>query len=160
MQLAQLKQAGLIEVRRAGQKSLYRMAAAGDGTLTEVLRKAGGEIAEGAQDDRGLRLILSKRKDKLRAYFDELAGRFGRNYVPGRSWKGLSEMFLMLMPRLVVADLGAGEGHAIASAHTPSRAGHRGGSLAEDDRLRLRNRAAKRRKEPRVPLRAIWRNFR
>jgi ArsR family transcriptional regulator len=110
MQLAQLKQAGLIEVRRAGQKSLYRMAAAGDGTLTEVLRKAGGEIAEGAQDDRGLRLILSKRKDKLRAYFDELAGRFGRNYVPGRSWKGLSEMFLMLMPRLVVADLGAGEG--------------------------------------------------
>jgi ArsR family transcriptional regulator len=110
MQLAQLKQAGLIEVRRAGQKSLYRMAVAGDGTLTEVLRKAGAEIAEGAQDDRGLRLILSKRKDKLRAYFDELAGRFGRNYVPGRSWKGLSEMFLMLMPRLVVADLGAGEG--------------------------------------------------
>jgi ArsR family transcriptional regulator len=110
MQLAQLKQAGLIEVRRAGQKSLYRMAIAGDGTLTEVLRKAGAEIAEGAQDDRGLRLILSKRKDKLRAYFDELAGRFGRNYVPGRSWKGLSEMFLMLMPRLVVADLGAGEG--------------------------------------------------
>ena len=51
-----------------------------------------------------------KRKDKLRGYFDELAGRFGRNYVPGRSWKGLSEMFLKLMPSLVVADLGAGEG--------------------------------------------------
>ena len=110
MQLAQLKQAALIEVRRAGQKSLYRMATAGDGTLTDLLKKAGGEIAEADQDDRGLRLVLSKRKDKLRAYFDELAGRFGRNYVPGRSWKGLSEMFLMLMPRLVVADLGAGEG--------------------------------------------------
>ena len=57
-----------------------------------------------------LRLILDKRKDKLRGYFDELAGRFGRNYVPGRSWKGLAEMFLKLMPPLVVADLGAGEG--------------------------------------------------
>jgi ubiquinone/menaquinone biosynthesis C-methylase UbiE len=110
MQLAQLKQAGLIEVRRAGQKSLHRMATSSDGTLADLLKKAGGEIAEAAQDDRGLGLVLSKRKDKLRAYFDELAGRFGRKYVPGRSWKGLSEMFLMLMPRLVVADLGAGEG--------------------------------------------------
>jgi ubiquinone/menaquinone biosynthesis C-methylase UbiE/DNA-binding HxlR family transcriptional regulator len=112
MQLAQLKQAGLIDVRRAGQKSLYRMADLQDGgaMLSELLREAGKEIAPAAQDDRGLRLILGKRKDKLRGYFDELAGRFGRNYVPGRSWKGLAEMFLKLMPPLVVADLGAGEG--------------------------------------------------
>ena len=55
-------------------------------------------------------LVLAKRKEKLRGYFDELAGRFGRNYVPGRSWQGLSEMFLKLMPPLIVADLGAGEG--------------------------------------------------
>jgi ubiquinone/menaquinone biosynthesis C-methylase UbiE len=112
MQLAQLKQAGLIDVRRAGQKSLYRMADLKDGEamLSELLREAGREIATAAQDDRGLRLVLGKRKDKLRGYFDELAGRFGRNYVPGRSWKGLSEMFLKLMPPLVVADLGAGEG--------------------------------------------------
>jgi ubiquinone/menaquinone biosynthesis C-methylase UbiE len=53
---------------------------------------------------------LKKRKDKLRSYFDELAGRFGRHYVPGRSWKGLAEMLLRLMPPLVIADLGAGEG--------------------------------------------------
>ena len=112
MQLAQLKQAGLIDVRRAGQKSLYRMADLqdGDAMLSELLREAGKEITAAAQDDRGLRLILGKRKDKLRGYFDELAGRFGRNYVPGRSWKGLAEMFLKLMPPLVVADLGAGEG--------------------------------------------------
>jgi ArsR family transcriptional regulator len=110
MQLAQLKQAGLIEVRRAGQKSLYRMADLQKPMISELLREAGMEIASAAQDDRGLQLILAKRKDKLRGYFDELAGRFGRHYVPGRSWKGLSEMFLKLMPPLVVADLGAGEG--------------------------------------------------
>src|SRR5262245_52542111 len=112
MQLAQLKQAGLVEVRRAGQKSLYRMAdlRPADSVLLELLREAGKEIASAAQDDRGLKLILGKRKDKLRGYFDELAGRFGRNYVPGRSWKGLAEMFLKLMPPIVVADLGAGEG--------------------------------------------------
>src|SRR5204862_4875860 len=78
--------------------------------ITALLQGAGGEIPAAAQDDRGLRLVLGKRKDKLRGYFDELAGRFGRNYVPGRSWQGLSEMFLKLLPQLIVADLGAGEG--------------------------------------------------
>ncbi len=46
----------------------------------------------------------------MRAYFDGLAGKFGRHYVPGRSWKGLAETLLALMPPLEVADLGAGEG--------------------------------------------------
>jgi ubiquinone/menaquinone biosynthesis C-methylase UbiE/predicted transcriptional regulator len=112
MQLSQLKQAGLVEVRRVGQKSLYRLAAP-DGAqaiLTEMLKRSAAEIGEAAQDDDGLRLILRKRKDKLRSYFDELAGRFGRNYVPGRSWKGLAEMLIRLLPPLVIADLGAGEG--------------------------------------------------
>lgn len=112
MQLASLKQAGLVDLRRAGQKSLYRMADLKDGktVLTPLLRQAGKEIVEAEQDDRALALILEKRKDKLRNYFDDLAGRFGRNYVPGRSWQGLAEMFLKLMPPFVVADLGAGEG--------------------------------------------------
>ena len=111
-QLSQLKQADLVEVRRSGQKSLYRMAvpAGGQALLNEVLERAGAEIAECAHDDEGLRLILDRRKDHLRNYFDELAGRFGRHYVPGRSWKALAEMLLRLLPPLVIADLGAGEG--------------------------------------------------
>lgn len=112
MALSQLKQAGLVEVRKAGQKSLYKMTApAGlNGVVGETLLHAGEEIRECAADDDGLRLVLKKRKDKLRGYFDELAGRFGRNYVPGRSWQGLAEMLFRLMPPLVIADLGAGEG--------------------------------------------------
>ena len=46
----------------------------------------------------------------MRRYFDELAGKFGRQYVPGRSWKGIAEALLKLMPPMVIADLGAGEG--------------------------------------------------
>ncbi|MDQ6664802.1 MAG: metalloregulator ArsR/SmtB family transcription factor [Acidobacteriota bacterium] len=112
MQLSQLKQAGFVEVRRAGQKSLYRLTApsGSQAILTEMIRRSSEEIAAAAPDDEGLRLVLRKRKDKLRGYFDELAGRFGRNYVPGRSWKGLAEMLLRLLPPLVIADLGAGEG--------------------------------------------------
>lgn len=110
MQLAQLRQGGLVEVRRAGQKSLYRVAPGLDGTIRQLLQQSAAEIAEAAQDDRSLELILKKRKDHIRSYFDELAGRFGRNYVPGRSWRGLAEMLLKLLPPQIIADLGAGEG--------------------------------------------------
>lgn len=112
MQLSQLKQAGFVEVRRAGQKSLYRLAApsGSKAILTETLERSTSEIASARQDDGALELILNKRKNKLRGYFDELAGRFGRNYVPGRSWEGLAEVLLRLLPPLVIADLGAGEG--------------------------------------------------
>lgn len=108
MALSQLKQAELVELRKVGQKSLYRFA--GDDTVVEILRQSAHELPETATDDDALRLILNKRKDKMRAYFDELAGRFGRDYVPGRSWKGLSEMLLKLLPPMVIADIGAGEG--------------------------------------------------
>ncbi len=109
MQLSQLKSAGLVEVRRVGQKSLYRLTRS-EAMISEVLRRSAAEIRAASQDDEALRLILRKRKDKLRGYFDELAGRFGRNYVPGRNWKSLSEMLLRLLPPLIIADLGAGEG--------------------------------------------------
>ncbi|MFN9265737.1 MAG: metalloregulator ArsR/SmtB family transcription factor, partial [Acidobacteriota bacterium] len=108
MALSQLRQAELVELRKVGQKSLYRFT--GDETVLEILRQSAREIPEAATDDDALRLILTKRKDKMRAYFDELAGRFGRHYVPGRSWKGLAEMLLKLLPPMVIADLGAGEG--------------------------------------------------
>src|SRR5580692_9710219 len=56
------------------------------------------------------RRVVKKRQDKMRAFFDSVAGRLGRNYVPGKSWKSLAEALLRLMPPVTVADLGAGEG--------------------------------------------------
>ncbi|MEP7351871.1 MAG: metalloregulator ArsR/SmtB family transcription factor [Acidobacteriota bacterium] len=116
--LSQLKQAALVEDRRTGKNILYRLRI-GDGgpesgdigaPLLGVLRQAVAEIPAAEQDAEALQLVLARRQDKMRSYFDELAGKFGRQYVPGRSWQGLSETFLMLMPPLVIADLGAGEG--------------------------------------------------
>ncbi|MCS6777203.1 MAG: metalloregulator ArsR/SmtB family transcription factor [Chthonomonadaceae bacterium] len=111
MQLAQLRQAGLVAVRRSGQKSLYRMTlpAGVQALVREVLERSKEEIPRSAEDDEGLQLVLERRRDHLRNYFDALAGRFGRHYVPGRSWKALSEMLLYLLPPLVIADIGAGE---------------------------------------------------
>src|SRR5436305_12022490 len=108
MHLAQLKQAGLVEDRRMGKNSFYRLTAPSE--LMELLREAASEIPESAQDRDALRLALRKRRDRMRRYFDELAGKFGRQYVPGRPWKGIAEAMLKLMPPMVIADLGAGEG--------------------------------------------------
>jgi ArsR family transcriptional regulator len=111
MALSQLKQAGLVELRRAGQKSIYRTTIPRKfEELLGTLNLAAAEIPAASDDDEALRLVLRKRQDKLRSYFDELAGRFGRDYVPGRSWQGLAEMVMRLMPPMVIADLGAGEG--------------------------------------------------
>ncbi|HUF62106.1 MAG TPA: metalloregulator ArsR/SmtB family transcription factor [Verrucomicrobiales bacterium] len=115
-QLAQLKQAGFLTGRRSGKHILYAAAQprAADRERWEqrraLVESAVSEIPEGEDDLRALELILEKRQDLARRYFDELAGKFGRHYCPGRSWKGLAETLLKIMPPLVVADLGAGEG--------------------------------------------------
>ena len=106
--LAQLKQAGLVEDRRTGKNAFYRLTAPPE--LMDLLRKAAPEVPETAEDRNALQLALRKRQDQMRHYFDELAGKFGRQYVPGRSWKGVAEALLKLMPPMVIADLGAGEG--------------------------------------------------
>ena len=107
--LAQLKQAGLVMDRREGKNSFYSLTSSAR-PLLDLLHQAAPEIPELQNDQNALALVLEKRRDKIRAYFDELAGRFGREYIPGRSWQGLAESLLALMPPMVIADLGAGEG--------------------------------------------------
>jgi ubiquinone/menaquinone biosynthesis C-methylase UbiE/DNA-binding transcriptional ArsR family regulator len=109
--LAQLKHAGLVEDRRTGKNIWYRFnSESGVSELLTLLQQAKEEIPEGKHDQAALQLILRKRQDKTRAFFDDMAGRLGREYVPGRSWQSIAEALLQLLPPLVIADLGAGEG--------------------------------------------------
>jgi ubiquinone/menaquinone biosynthesis C-methylase UbiE/DNA-binding transcriptional ArsR family regulator len=109
--LAQLKQAELVEDRRAGKSSLYRLeAGSGLGIVEELLMQARGEIPEAAGDQGAMRRVVKKRQEKMRSFFDSVAGRLGKDYVPGKSWKGVAEALLRLMPPMVIADIGAGEG--------------------------------------------------
>ena len=48
----------------------------------------------------------------MRAYFDELAGNSDASTFRDGPGKGIAEMLLRLMPPMVIADLGAGEGHS------------------------------------------------
>src|SRR5579863_4977936 len=76
--LSQLKQAGIVEDRRTGKTILYRLKAraAEDrklfAQLTAVLKQAAAEIPEAGDDVDALRLVLARRRDKMRSYFDEM----------------------------------------------------------------------------------------
>ena len=107
--LSQLMQAGLVEDRRTGKSSLYKLVAA-DGILAGLLTEARGQIPEAQSDQAAMRRVLRKRQDKMRSFFDSVVGRLGKDYVPGKSWKSVAEALLRLMPPMIIADLGAGEG--------------------------------------------------
>jgi ArsR family transcriptional regulator len=113
--LAQLKRAGVVTDRRSGKNVYYgatRIAGRNGarGRVQQMIEILAREIPETARDRTALKLTLRKRQDKAREYFDELAGKFGRSYVPGRSWRALSHALISLVPRLTIVDLGAGEG--------------------------------------------------
>jgi ArsR family transcriptional regulator len=113
--LAQLKRAGVVADRRAGKNVYYgltngRKLDPQQARVSELTRLLAREMPETKRDRTALKVVLRKRQDKAREYFDQLAGRFGRNHCPGRSWQALAHTMIALLPPLTVADLGAGEG--------------------------------------------------
>jgi ubiquinone/menaquinone biosynthesis C-methylase UbiE/DNA-binding transcriptional ArsR family regulator len=113
--LAQLKRAGVVQDRRAGKNVYYGLTTARERNSTrakvnELTRTLAREMPEAVRDRTALKVTLRKRQDKAREYFDQLAGKFGRSYCPGRSWQALAHTMIALLPPLTVADLGAGEG--------------------------------------------------
>ena len=112
--LSQLKLAGLVVDRRTGKSSLYSLIGNGEIASREfldgLLLRAENETPEAAADRAAMRRVVKKRQDRMRSFFDSMAGRLGKDYVPGKSWKSLAEALLRLLPPLVMADLGAGDG--------------------------------------------------
>ena len=110
--LSQLKSAQLVRDRRAGKNIFYALREDFPlrSQIAEIVAAGAREIPETEGDITALQLVLHKRQDKAREYFNRLAGKFGRSYCPGRTWKGVSHLLLALMGPIVVADLGAGEG--------------------------------------------------
>ena len=113
--LAQLKRVGAVEDRRSGKNVYYGLAKRNERNpvrvkIVELMRALAAEVPEARRDRTSVKLAMRKREDKAREYFDALAGKFGRSYVPGRSWQALAHTLISLLPPLTVADLGAGEG--------------------------------------------------
>lgn len=108
--LSLLKREGLALDRRVGKNIFYSSQPESLGSLKGIVEAAAHELPEAARDQSALTLALRKRKDRAADYFNKLAGKFGRTYIPGRSWQALAHALLRLLPPMVIADLGAGEG--------------------------------------------------
>ena len=120
--LGLLKDAGLVEERKDAGFTYFRLAPAlqtgqnGFGPVWPLLRAqfdAAAGSARGRADDARLEEVRRVRKEN----FDEHGADAGhRQIVPGRSWAAWARALGHLLPPLVVADLGCGDGYLAVEA--------------------------------------------
>ena len=111
--LGLLQDAGLVQSRREGKRAFYKLSAGTDAASRESVALAvrgAKELPEHPADQVNLRRVLARRREQAQVYFNQVAGRFDRSYGPGRSWPAFGQLLLRLLPPIVVADLGSGEG--------------------------------------------------
>ena len=116
--LGLLKEAGLVEERRDGGFTFFRLSPAlqegrnSVGPLWPLLRaqfEAAAATTRGRADEARLEEVRRVRKENFDEHADPEAG--GRQLVPGRSWAAWARALGQLLPPLTVADLGCGEGY-------------------------------------------------
>src|SRR5207249_1877125 len=111
--LGLLQDAGLLQSRREGKRTYYKLNPEAEEVtreFTELAVRGAKETPEHAADQLNLKRILARRNEQAQVFFNQIAGRFDRVYGPGRSWQAFGHLLLRILPPLVVADLGAGEG--------------------------------------------------
>jgi ArsR family transcriptional regulator len=103
----------LVRSRRDGKRTFYKLNQTAEGAAGEFIQiaiRGAKELPEQAHDQINLKRVLARRKEQAQVFFNQVAGRFDRVYGPGRSWQAFGHLLLRILPPLVVADLGSGEG--------------------------------------------------
>jgi ArsR family transcriptional regulator len=117
--LALLREAGLVAEERSGGFAWYRLAPeAGNGANAALWSWLRAEFDRPTRETRADDARLAEVRRLRRESFTE-PGRHGddrRQLVPGRSWAAWSRALGALLPPLVVADLGCGEGYLTLEA--------------------------------------------
>jgi SAM-dependent methyltransferase len=111
--LGLLQDAELVQSRRQGKRSFYKLGSAAGGAAKDFVQavlKGAKELDDHEADQVNLKRVQSLRLEQAKLHFYQVAGRFDRSYGPGRSWQAFGHLLLRLLPPLVIADLGSGEG--------------------------------------------------
>src|SRR5207247_7201291 len=93
--LGLLQDAGLVQSRREGKRTFYRLNQEAEARAREFIQVAVRgvrEMAEHSSDQVNLKRILARRNDQQQLYFHQIAGRLDRSYGPGRSWQAVGQM--------------------------------------------------------------------
>ena len=110
--LSLLRRNEMVIDRKDGKKTFYALSLK-DSPKFDLVRIALKEDVEDDfwdSDESGLLRVLDRRRRESEKYFEEVAERLGKNYVPGRSWESIGHFLLHLVPKISIVDLGAGEG--------------------------------------------------
>ncbi len=111
--LSQLQESSMIQSRKDGKRTFYRLADTRSPLIDELIQlglKGTVELPESNSDSLNLKRILERRNNQAQLLFNQVAGRFDRSYGPGRSWQAFGNLLLRILPPMIIADLGSGEG--------------------------------------------------
>lgn len=110
--LGLLRRNKLVSDRKDGKRTYYALQI-DPSQKYEFVRLAINEESDEEfweSDQSALSRIVDRRRRESERYFDEVAERLGKNYVPGRTWEAIGHFLFRLVPSITIVDLGAGEG--------------------------------------------------
>jgi len=93
--LGLLQDSGLVQSRREGKRTFYRLDTMANGSAGEFIQLAirgAKELPEQSGDRINLKRILNRRSEQAQVFFNQVAGRFDRVYGPGRSWQAFGHL--------------------------------------------------------------------